>query len=1562
MGKLKNIGILILVLSLLLGNLGFASMGSLQMADNPKITAEREEAQEETGRKNEQEDGTQQLDIDTKNKIEPLEKDIKNETGQLEMGTKNKTEQSETESEDQSENESKQSETALKDKTADKEEEASKESEGQQTDSQEGMEHAESKEGDTEKALEKEGLTDIYYEWQTLEEILKLCKDGLDLVDFFQYTIWGFLTREDLQLLVEHGHTLDDVYEAIENGSDGVPEDIQRILDDYAAAPMLMSLGDTRTAGFSGSVSGTLGNIPALGNGSHGPMLKIHLSGETAFCAKFGAACRTGMVYTSVPLSEIGIDDGKERIIRGLLAQYQAAQEIYTGPVNYIMAQAGVWLVQNGAWTGEPEQMAAAIAPLFSKTPDCPSTEFAANYFRAIVEWIHAPENEEKIEAVGLEAWANGPNQYLITATGEGGSLEEQSYGRIEIKKVDSETGNVIADDTKFVIYEWNGGEYERSEASMNREGDTYLSDELFRTGTNEGRFYVEEELAPHTGSITGYYGDFTDPNGSSKGRYEFEIEEGMRGDTISIANQGDVFENRRVTGSIQIYKTDIEADAYVTGSTSHGAAELDGAVYDLYAKEAIRHPDGVSGILYAKDSLVASGTIHEGTCSFEDLYLGSYYVKERQKGTTLTDGKKLSYAEGYLLDESIYDVILPYEGENVRNVHREVHSDKEQVIKAKAVIDKVESAAGQGNIHYMEGAGFTLYRIDKLSRRDSFVKKSDGTYEEESIRKAYLVENYNQNTPKYDFSGEAEAIATVYLRNASMRKDTAFYWQDGMEDLKKGKLVALGNNYYQVAELFSDKNGQIVTPYLPYGQYLVVETSVPKDRFMVPPFVLTFREGRTAKVITTGVTEQTPYGNNFLKSAGDKAASYEAVYFSGIVDNEAVEELLKLYKKDSDTGKTVFLADTEFRIAKLNEATGEKTYLTHTSYYPNTVNRDRFSTNEKGYLQLPELLPIGLYQIEEVEGPNGFYNDIPNGYVQFRVTTEREYVSLLGSGPDGSTLEGDQGNRDVILIIENYRNRETRGELTLRKQGEVLTGYQNTSLIEKIRAFLGIEAKKEFVYEEQPLSGAEYTIRAAEDIITQDRQVDEEGNRTLWFQKGEVAAVVSTGEDGQIDEVKTSTEAYPDGHPIVTVIHEGTLGSVKVYLPLGSYEIEETRAPYGYMRTEEIQKVTFTWKQQFQEFVFNSALIEDTKESRYEEDSGTLTLANARVKAVPKEQETNPGIGIFKQSKEQREPLSDVTFGLYTVDAIYNREGTKLADAGELLSLCTTGVDGRGIFDVDVPIQDEFYGERENTNSGAYEIRELDAPSGVLLDSTPIPIRFTYVDDRTEFVLISEEQENATSEVYVSKQDLTTGEELKGAVLTVTEKWSNKVVQSWVSDGTRKEIRGLAVNENVEDNTYLYILRETAAPDGYLAAEEISFKLVKEVSKEEELKNSVYVYDVEQKKWCRAEENTVVMKDKPEIPQIPDKPEEPEAPKIPVEGPKSHHSSEPSSHLEYAPVLIMAPRTSDTAQIGMYLGLVVLSLTVGGALVWRKWKSRKGRNSENGNHKNKCHKKKEDL
>ena len=328
------------------------------------------------------------------------------------------------------------------------------------------------------------------------------------------------------------------------------------------------------------------------------------------------------------------------------------------------------------------------------------------------MEWIAAPENQSKIEAIGLEAWANGPNQYLITGTGSGSPLEELgAYARIEFTKMDSETGRIIADNAQFSVYEWNGGGYEKSDVAVNREGDKYISDDLFRTDENEGKFYLEETLAPATGTLTGYYGDF---EGASKRHYEFIVEEDMQSAAINITNSGDSFTNKRVTGSIQVKKTDIV------------------------------HPDGVTGVLYRKDELVKSATIQNGACEYTSLYLGSYYIQERQKGETLADGKKCTYAEGYLLDETIYQVTLPYEGETVPNVYRQVESDKEQVIKVKALIEKVESAAGQGNLNYLEGAGFTIYRIDKLSKATFFVQNADGTYDEQSIRDAYLVENYD--------------------------------------------------------------------------------------------------------------------------------------------------------------------------------------------------------------------------------------------------------------------------------------------------------------------------------------------------------------------------------------------------------------------------------------------------------------------------------------------------------------------------------------------------------------------------------------------------------------------------------------------------------------------------------------------------------------------------------------------------------------------------------------------------------------------------------------------------
>ena len=140
---------------------------------------------------------------------------------------------------------------------------------------------------------------------------------------------------------------------------------------------------------------------------------------------------------------------------------------------------------------------------------------------------------------------------------------------------------------------------------------------------------------------------------------------------------------DKRTNAKLNIAKQDAE-----TGNEAQGDATLEGAVYGLYAREDIVHPDGRTGTIYKIDTLITSLTTDKnGEASVSDLYLGKYYLKE------------LSAPVGYVLDPTEHDVDCTYEGATVPTVER-TSVCKETVVKQPFQIIK---AANNGKMVIVE-------------------------------------------------------------------------------------------------------------------------------------------------------------------------------------------------------------------------------------------------------------------------------------------------------------------------------------------------------------------------------------------------------------------------------------------------------------------------------------------------------------------------------------------------------------------------------------------------------------------------------------------------------------------------------------------------------------------------------------------------------------------------------------------------------------------------------------------------------------------------------------------
>ena len=139
----------------------------------------------------------------------------------------------------------------------------------------------------------------------------------------------------------------------------------------------------------------------------------------------------------------------------------------------------------------------------------------------------------------------------------------------------------------------------------------------------------------------------------------------------------------------------------------------------------------------------------------------------------------------------------------------------------------------------------------------------------------------------------------------------------------------------------------------------------------------------------------------------------------------------------------------------------------------------------------------------------------------------------------------------------------------------------------------------------------------------------------------------------------------------------------------------------------------------------------------------------------------------------------------------------------------------------------------------GTYELVEVKTLDGLVLNNKKYEIEFTQKDLVTKVYEIEKDILNDTIVVEFSKQSITGDEELAGAKLTVIDE-NNKVVDNWVSTEKVHTIEGLIVGKT-------YTLREEIAPDGFVRATDVKFKVenTNEVQKVEMIDKVVEVSKV---------------------------------------------------------------------------------------------------------------------
>lgn len=457
----------------------------------------------------------------------------------------------------------------------------------------------------------------------------------------------------------------------------------------------------------------------------------------------------------------------------------------------------------------------------------------------------------------------------------------------------------------------------------------------------------------------------------------------------------------------------------------------------------------------------------------------------------------------------------------------------------------------------------------------------------------------------------------------------------------------------------------------------------------------------------------------------------------------------------------------------------------------------------------------------------------INNSYVIKEVGSEDKSLVISDEWKKGKTItldETDSWTRDsngkwpdntsglysaYPLALNQYITNEHKiAKWTLNKTGEQLTSFDET---------------KGFVFTKKSLKDVEFEVKAKKDVTV---------NRKKYFSAGDKVATIKTGTGVEFTntcEGKCTSTLSGDGNIVIT-------------FPLGQYEVREVKTVKNHLLPDK------TW-----DLNFDGSTAKDTDTYVYDYGTcvnGVFNLNNSLV---------GTSVKMVKTDGATKEALPDTTFGFYTKDDVYNVDGEVIVNAGTKIATVTTGEDGIATVPFQLPLKD-------NKNTGDFYFIEEDVPEGYLLDETPINVHLESSDD-AGIVEVEAVMENEMTEVEVDKTSMVDGKALDDCDMKITDT-EKKPIVTWTTGNAEsitksEEYKNLATTMTEDGNVIVrglheneeYTLSELRAKDGYLIANDITFKLSYAKNEEGKAYTKVFVKDANGE-FVETKDNKVVMED----------------------------------------------------------------------------------------------------